>query len=432
MPKKQIVVVGGGFAGLHCAKQLLKSREDVDVILLSRSQNFLFYPMLIKLAVSKIEARDILVNLKAECDDAQILTGELTSLSPQSNKLRYRSAQQGRTLSLDYDELILATGSRAMVPEEKSIKKHAITMHGLRDALKLRFELNRMFERCHEARSEGDEPKQQHIAVVGGGYTGCELAGQIAALIKERSLVYKHLEKSDFKVHIVEGSQRLLSGLDEKLGELAKKHLKSLGIEIYTNTKVASYDYKSKHISLEDGSKVACDCLVWSGGIAAPEINKDLNLDLDDSGFIKTKESFQTEKYANIWAIGDCAVNRKSSNKEVYAPTAQMAQMMGQKIIKNLVRKLNGEPILPVSLFNKGMLIPLGDNYGLIDSFGIQFGGRLPWLMASLYYPFQMPTFTKKLKLLTSTLFAATTGSDPVEPLSEASRWEDFELEKSA
>ncbi|MFW7379839.1 MAG: NAD(P)/FAD-dependent oxidoreductase [Oligoflexus sp.] len=419
MQKRRIVVVGGGFGGVYCAKHLserLKHHKEWEVVLLSMDSYLLFYPLLIKVAVGEVEPRHASIYLRGYLKYVKVVLGKFTDLVATRSEICYQPHLQDNVLSLNYDHLVFALGSGSDVPNIPGLKEKVRLMQSIDDAVKSR---RLLLDRLEEAESLGLydrrdlQRKLLSFAVIGGGYTGIELASDLKEFLNEVTKNYPSIDKEDASVHLIEMTNQLLPGQGEKLAKVVARRLQQQGVEIHLGEAVKKV--QASYIQLESGKSFLADTIYWCGGVTPPDVLKDLPLPKSDKGMILTTPYLNVAGHRNIWAIGDCAANVSPDGK-LLPPTAQIANKLARHLVRNILNAIKDKPWLASRVKSSGMMIPLGQRFAAIKMGRFVFKGKMPWYLWCIYHSLKIPQFSHKLKisfeLLIDSLFGRNVG-DP-------------------
>ncbi len=414
--KGRIIIVGGGFAGVKAAMTLASQRSTRDkftIELISDDSYLLFYPLLSKVVVGEIEPENVAVALRDILPKVKVIVGQLKDLDQVQQRLSYQETISHRLITKSYDHLILAIGSTSKIPPVEGLEHHAQRFGSMFDALRLRDQLCQSLESSLEASSgTGQSQRRCSIAIVGGGFTGCELAGEIQAYFSKASKDFDKLTERNFEVHLIEQQGSLLGAKRRALAEKSAQHLSKRGVQVHLNASLRRYSPANKRIDLSTGEKIRADIILWCAGVQAPELLKGLSLPCSEAGFLLTEPDFRVQGSDCIWSIGDCSVNQASPSGEVYAPTAQMADKMGKQVARHIGRYTQGKPIQAKKLKSAGMMLPLGFHYAVLQKGSRVYAGFSAWLIWCAFYSFRIPHLPKKIKVAIDLFFANIFGRD--------------------
>jgi len=243
--KKKIVILGGGFAGVECTRQLeskFGNDPDIELVMVSEDNFLLFTPMLPQVASGMIETRHIVLPIRTICKKTKFYEGRIKNIDPFGKLVNLWGTGDKRSISIHYDFLVVALGSETNFFGMADVEKNAYTMKTLNDAVVLR---NRIIDMLEQAENETNPILRKsflNFVVAGGGFAGIETAGELMDLILDARKHYPTIHKDDLKVVVIEALPMILPGFNEKLAEFAKQKLIERGIDIKLQTAITSFD----------------------------------------------------------------------------------------------------------------------------------------------------------------------------------------------
>ncbi len=375
--KPRVVIIGGGFAGMSLAKNLLK--EDLQVVLLDRHNYHTFQPLLYQVSTSGLEPDSIAYPLRKitrHSKEGYFRLTEVTSISPEINTVHTNIGD------LVYDYLVIATGSKTNFFGNKSIEENAMWMKTIPQALNIR---SLILENLEQAVITADVEKRKallNFVVAGAGPTGVELCGAIAEVrnhIVPRD--FRDLDPNEIEIHLVEGLDRVLPPMSEKASRAARKFLEQLGVKIHLHTMVSEYDGE-KVTTNQEGLNFKTSTFIWAAGVSgAPVAGLNASAIVEKADRYEVNVFNQVEGYENIFAIGDIALMRNEKYPKGHPMVAQPAIQQGKHLAKNLKRLLKKEELLPFDYNDKGTMATVGRNKAVVDLGKFQFGGFFAWFI---------------------------------------------------
>ncbi len=375
----KIVIVGGGFAGINVAEKLAGNKNFKITLVDKNNYNF-FPPLIYQVATAYLEPSSISFpfrKLFRKKGNIQFRMGELMAVQPAEKKIILNNGE------LEYDYLVFATGAETNYFGLENVRKNAIPMKTLNDAIEMRNILLQRMERAAICKNSKERRKYLNIVIAGGGPTGVEVSGMFAemrngVLRKE----YPELSTSVSNIILVDGSSELLGPMSKKSQQNTYNALKKLGVIIKLNSRVT--DFKDDTVYLSSGETIQSKSLIWAAGIAA-----------------KTFEGIPAECYGrgrrmmvdehnkllhtdNIFAIGDtCIQDTDKDFPQGHPQVAQVAIQQGEHLAANFKRILNNEPLKPFKYKDKGSMAIIGKNKAVVDlpKPELHFKGFIAWLM---------------------------------------------------
>lgn len=372
----RVVLIGGGFAGMAVARNLLK--ENIQLVILDRHNYHTFQPLLYQVSTSGLEPDSIAYPLRKITrgyEDCYFRLTEVKSIDPDTKTIHSTIGE------LTYDYLIIATGSKTNFFGNKSIEDNAMWMKTVPQALNIR---SLILENLEQAAITEDPAKRKallNFVLVGAGPTGVELSGAIAEL--RNHIVpkdYPDLDPSEMNIHLLEGMDRVLPPMSENASKKAEKFLKELGVEIHCNTMVTSYD--GHLVTTNTDLSITTETFIWSAGVTgAPVHGLNASAMVDRTNRYEVNTFNQVNGYENIFAIGDIAIMATEEYPKGHPMVAQPAIQQGKHLAKNIKRLLKGDKLEPFSYFDKGSMATVGRNRAVVDLGKLKFSGFFAWFI---------------------------------------------------
>lgn len=391
MKKQKIVIIGGGFGGIELAKKL--RNNEVEVMILDKHNYHTFQPLLYQVATGGLEADSIAFPIRKIFKGQKNLTFRVTEVKkiiPEENKLLTTIG------AIHYDHLVIATGSTSNYFGQTEIEYYAMPMKSIPEALNLRSLILQNLEAALIAKNPQQEAELLNFIIVGGGPTGVETAGAIGELKKH---VLKHdypeLDISKVNIYLIEGSGELLSAMSKQAQQKAKEFLEELGVTVYTNSRVQSYD--GKNLILVDGSSLPGATVIWSAGVKGVVLDGLNQACVVRGNRLKVNEINQVEGYQNIYAIGDVAAMLTSEYPNGHPGVAPVAIQQGKLLAKNLLQIIKGKTTQNFKYRDKGAMATVGRNRAVVDINNIRFQGIFAWFTWMFVHLMTLVGFRNKL-----------------------------------
>ncbi|MDG5492975.1 NAD(P)/FAD-dependent oxidoreductase [Psychroserpens sp. SPM9] len=372
----RIVIIGGGFAGVNLAKSL--ANKDVQVVLLDKHNYHTFQPLLYQVSSSGLEPDSIAYPLR------KIIKKHKNSYFRLAEVQQIKSEEKEIITSigtLAFDYLIIATGTQTNYFGNTAIEAHSMPMKTVPQALNIRSLILQNFEKATITHSDEARHAYLNFVIVGGGPTGVELAGAFAEL-KNHILPrdYHDLNSSDMQIHLLEGADRVLPPMSAHASKKAETFLKSLGVQVHTNTFVKDYD--GKRVTTNSDLELQTETLIWAAGVTGAPVNG-LKAEalLENANRYKVNRFNQIEGYDSIFAVGDIALMPTENYPKGHPQVAQPAIQQGQLLGKNLMRIINNQAPKPFTYNDKGSMATIGRNKAVVDLKHFKFGGFFAWFI---------------------------------------------------
>jgi len=373
--QKRVVIIGGGFAGLKLAKSLKKS--DFQIVLIDKNNYHQFQPLFYQVATAGLEPSAISFPLRKAFQNQQNVHFRIASLERVDAQNQQILTDIGQ---LKYDYLVVAIGADTNYFGNQNIKRNAIPMKSLGEAIDLRNTILTNFEKALNETEEKAIDSLLNFVIVGGGPTGTELAGALAEM-KNYILPkdYPELDFSRMKIYLLEAASKVLNGYSEVSSVKGKKYLDKLGVQVMTDTFVKDYDGKS--VLLADGKTLATDTLIWAAGIKGNPVHGLGTAIITRGGRLKVDKHSLVENYDTIFAIGDIALMSTEKYENGHPQVAQVAIQQADLLAKNLKRKEKGQTLKAFKYLDKGSLATVGRNLAIADLPFVSFQGFAAWVL---------------------------------------------------
>ena len=396
LDKKNVVVIGGGFAGTQLVKNLEKKlKDDWQVILISEENYTTFNPMLAEVVGATVLPSHVIAPIRRMVRKTRFISARATKVDTESKTVYFEGEDRDGTIH--FEHLILSFGSRANLDIIPGMKEHAMPFKLLGDALQMR---NRVIEQLEKAELEDDPEHRKwlgHFIVIGAGFSGVEVGGAIQDFIHSSHKHYPRLHDKDLKVTMLHRGELPLQEMAASLGQHVLKEMPKRGIDLLLNTGVTSVDEKGVIIDPDnriDGATIICTI----GTKPNPLIEQ---MDVpNERGRITVNPDMSIPGHPNLWAIGDCALVPNKLDGKLSPPTAQFAIREGQQLAANVFRAVYDIPTVPFNYKSKGSMATVGHLNGVAEMFGfIRLGGFPAWLLWRAFYLSLMPTLSKKTRI---------------------------------
>ncbi|HEY0395895.1 MAG TPA: NAD(P)/FAD-dependent oxidoreductase [Candidatus Elarobacter sp.] len=402
----RIVVLGGGFAGVAVARRLERKlrRDEAQIALVGRDNFTLFTPMLPEVSSGGLEPRHVATPVRAQLHRTTFVLGEIASIDLAARAVEARHPITGDVTRLEYDHVVLALGSVTSTFGIPGVAEHTLPLKTLEDAETLR---NRIIAALEQAVVTPPGPGRDRLltfAVVGGGYTGCECAGELVDFFRSIVPFYRPLRLGDVRMILIEAGKTLLADLPPKMGSYTTRNLARRKVELIIGDGVTRIDRDG--IVLHSGRTIPCATVVWSAGVRPSPVLRDLPVPHARNGGILVNQDMSVQGSPGVWAIGDCAwipmkPDAEQADKAAwYPPTAQHAIREGPSLADNIIATLRGQPTKPFRYSTLGTMASLGARRGVAQlPGGFVLTGFLAWLMWRSYYLARLPGLDRQVRV---------------------------------
>ncbi|OUL99588.1 NAD(P)/FAD-dependent oxidoreductase [Variovorax sp. JS1663] len=399
----RVVIVGGGAGGLELATRLgntLGRRGEVEVTLIEKNRTHVWKPKLHEIAAGSMDmsAHEVGYLAQSHWHHFRYRVGEMVGLDRARREVLVAPHvdDEGQEVTplraFGYDTLVLSVGSQSNDFGTPGVREHAMRLESAADARRFHSRMVNACIRAH-AQTEPLRPEQLHVAIIGAGATGVELAAELHRTTRE--VVAFGLDRvdadKDIRVTVVEAAPRILPALPPRLSGAAEDLLRKLGVEVLTDAKVA--EVEPVGVRLADGRVLPAELIVWAAGVKAPDFLKELaSLETNRINQLVVMPTLQTTRDGNIFAIGDCAAcawpEANQGKGGFVPPRAQAAHQQASHMARQIRRRLAGKPLADYRYRDFGSLVSLGEFSTVGNMMGGLIGGSLmvEGLFARLMY----------------------------------------------
>lgn len=391
----QIVIIGGGFAGINLAKKLL-NHKDIEVTLVDKNNYNFFPPLIYQVATAFLEPSSISYPFRkffAGKKNLQFRLGELQKVIPTENKIILNNGE------MQYDILVFATGAETSYFGMENVKKNAIPMKTLNDAIEMRNTLLKNLEKAAICKDIRQRRKLLTIVVAGGGPTGVEISGMFAEMRKNILLKeYPELSTAASHIYLVDGGEELLSPMSKESQVDTLEAITKLGVVVKLNTRVV--DFKEDTVFFADGNTIQTKNLIWAAGVSAREF-EGIPAESYGRGKRMVTDAFnKVNATNNIYAIGDTCIQRNDANfPEGHPQVAQVAIQQGINLAENFKLMLENKPLKPFKYQDKGSMAIIGKNQAVVDlpKPKMHFKGFFAWLIWLFVHLMSLITYRNRI-----------------------------------
>lgn len=382
----RVVIVGGGFGGLAAAKAL--AREPVQVLLIDRANHSLFQPLLYQVAGAMLDAGDIAFPIRAEFrrqPGVVVAMAEVTGIDTAARRVlatRFHGP-------IPYDYLVLATGAEGSYFGHGDWEARAPGMKTLADAVRLRSRILKAFE---DAELEPDPAVREALTtfvVVGGGPTGCELAGTLAEMFRHTLRAeFRRFDPHGARIILVEAGPRILAMFAEGLSAKAQVKLRALGVDIRLGRPVEAIDAQGVVVA---GQRIPSRNVIWTAGVRATPVAAWLGAEADRGGRVEVQPDLSLPGHPGVFVIGDAALVLQDG--QPLPGVAPVALQSGRYVAKRIARRVAGRPDPgPFRYLDKGMLATVSRNFAVLQSGPVRWSGavaKYAWAFVHIFYLMQ-------------------------------------------
>jgi len=406
----RVVVVGGGFGGLQAALRL--RRAAVEVTLVDRRNFHLFQPLTYQVATGALSPGEIAYPLRAifkRHSNVRVLMAEVSGFDLEAREVRLSSvAGIPAPVSIPYDTLIVAGGSRYSYFGHDDWREYAAEVKSLESALVVRSHILSAFEAAEAELDPEARVEWLTFVVVGAGPTGVEIAGQIAELARDTlKRDFRSIDPRTGQILLVEAADRVLTTFPPKLSAKAAHSLEKLGVAVLTNRVVTGVDPAG--VTIDDGTgtpaRIPCRTVIWAAGVTASSLASKLgeltNAELDGAGRVAVEPDLTLPGHPEVFALGDMVRVRGADGTPVVLPgVAPVAMQEGRYVAKVVRARLQNDETPPFRYRDKGNLATVGRAAAVADIKGLRLSGFVAWMTWLVIHLWYLVGFQNRLVVL--------------------------------
>lgn len=406
---RRVVVLGGGFAGVYTARyltEMLGSRTDVEVELLSEENYFVFQPLLPEVAAGGIAATHAVNPIRELVPRARFRCCRVRHVDVQAKRVLVAQGEGLSLVAVPYDHLVFGLGKVSNFSALPGVAEHALAMKDLGDAFRLRHHVIRCLELADIEPDPAQKKALLSFVVAGGGFSGVETIGELHELVSRSLPYFPRIDEREVQFRLVHAGEIILPEMPRELGLAARRILEERGIEMVLSARVraASRD----KVYLADGSAIATRTFVCTVGNAPNPVVKHA---LSVGGFEEARlggrgiGGFATDRTMRLagqeayWGVGDCAGVPSPTGEGLCPPTAQFAIRQAKTCAANILATIDGKALKPFSFKALGMLASLGQRSAVAQMMGINLTGFLAWFAWRTVYLSKLPNMTRRLRV---------------------------------
>jgi NADH dehydrogenase len=394
----RIVVVGAGFAGTNLVRALARRLPaGATLTLLSDESYTTFSPMLPEAVGASIFPEHVIVPVREMLQPGpqrQFIMGSVAEVDMAARHLVCRTL--AGEIDIGFDHLVLALGNRARIDLMPGMAEHGLPLKTVGDAMHIR---NTVLRRLARIELESDPALRRalgHFIVVGGGFSGVEVAGELVDCLRSIRHYYPLIAADELQVSVLHGMERLLPELSARLGAAALVSLRERGVTVRLDTRATKVDHDG--VWLESGEQVVGQTVISTIGTSANPMVAGLKLACT-GGRIVVAGDLSVPGHEGLWAIGDCACVPNARDGSTCPPTAQFAVRHARLLAANLCARVAGAPTRLFAYRSRGMMASIGHMKGVAEVGGMTLTGWPAWLVWRAYYLSQMPSFGRRLRI---------------------------------
>ncbi|MFJ9845775.1 NAD(P)/FAD-dependent oxidoreductase [Kitasatospora sp. NPDC101155] len=430
MERPRILIVGGGFAGLECARRLERklAPSEAEITLVTPFSYQLYLPLLPHVAAGVLTPQSVAVSLRRSLRRTHIIPGGAIGVDPASKVCVIRKITD-EVVAKKYDALVLTPGSITRSFDIPGLTDYARGMKTLAEAAYIRDHVISQLDLASATLDQKERESRLQFVVVGGGYAGTETAACLQRLTTAAARRYPRLDARQIKWHLIDIAPKLMPELGDVLGTAALEILRGRGIEVSLGVSVA--EVSAETVKFTDGRVLPCRTLIWTAGVAASPLIGTLDAETVRGRLAVTAE-MRVPQFEGVFALGDAAAvpDLAKGDGAVCPPTAQHSARQGRVVADNVIASLRNQPLEPYYHRDLGLVVDLGGKDAVSKPIGVELHGLPAQLVARGYHLMAMRTNAAKFRVASNWLLNATAGDDFVRTgflARQPARLRDFE-----
>lgn len=389
---KRVVIVGVGFSGLRAAKTL--SGKGFDVLLIDRNNYHLFQPLLYQVATAELEQESIAYPIREiirHWEGIRFCLADVRSVDFEQHRILTPDD------SIEYDYLILATGSITNFFGMDTIKRYGYDLKHLSDAVVLRSQILEAFEHAAQKPRSPERSALLTFVIVGGGPTGVEFAGALSELVHHvLSKDYPKLQVEEVRIILVEASGSLLLTFPKKLQDYAVGRLQQMGVEVWLKTLVSGAE--PGRVLLKDGTSIPSYTLFWAAGVCAAPLADMLPVKKVRGGRIAVNSDLTIEGHPEVFVVGDMAYLEQGG--QPLPMIASVAIQQGEHAGRTIIRYEQDCPGEPFQYHDRGSMATIGRGSAVASIMNLNFSGFVAWIIWLALHLFFLIGFRNRIVVL--------------------------------
>ena len=371
------------------------SPSACEIILFNSENHMVFHPLLADVAGASINVDAAATPLRQMLPRVGCRTERVQRIDLAASEIAFENAS-GVLNGLHYDHVVIACGAESNLSIIPGMTEHAFAFKVMRDAIDLRQHIVSQMEQAEAARDAQRRRWHLSFIIVGAGFSGVEVAGEINELVRSSTRFYHNFHKDDVVVSLIHPKDHILPEVAPTLAEFARKKMEKAGITLVLNTRAVAATHEG--VELNDGRMLTGATIVCTIGTATSPLVQYLDAP-KEHGRILTQPDMRIQGHTNAWALGDCALIVNAYDNKPSLTTGQFAERQGRQAALNLVRVLKGEPTRPFSFKALGELCSIGGYQAVAEMFGMHISGFLAWFLWRSVYLFKLPTWSRRFKV---------------------------------
>lgn len=403
---RKILIVGGGYAGFYTAKRLRKhlSRGEAQVTVIDPLPYMTYQPFLPEVAAGSIDPRHAVVPLRRHLKKATVITARVTNINHAEKKVTV-TPPVGEPWEVDYDVIVVTAGSVSRTFPIPGVADEAIGLKNIEEAMAIRDRIADCFAKASNLPAGPERDRLLTFVVVGGGFAGIELFGELRSYASALLRQYPDLTIDDTHFHLIEAMERIMPEVSLKTSKWVLKNLAQRDAIVHLETQLSSA--VGGKVELSTGESFESDTIMWTAGVMANPMLRNTDLPAEERGRLRVQADLRVVSDDGViedaWGAGDVAavpdISKTPGPGGFCVPNAQHASRQGKLLAKNVVADIRGEKPREYRHNNQGAVAGIGLYHGVYQSGRVAIKGFFAWLMHRGYHGFAMPMWERKARV---------------------------------
>ena len=399
MSATRVLILGGGHAGVRCARELLQLRrgpEEIEITLVSRENVEVWHGLMPQIVSGVLQAQHVLIPLREVLPGVIIYSREIESIDLRARRVTLSQGGEGDQVQLDADYLVIALGSVTDLSRFPGLTEHALQTKTIGDFIHLRNHLIEMLEAASVTTDPAERQRLLTFVVAGAGYAGVEIASEANEFLRASLRSYPMLDSGELRLITVDILKRILPTFNDRLAQRVVHRMKARGIELRLG--VGLKEATGSAVTLTDGSKIETRSIIATVGIGTNPLLRDLPLTLN-RGRLACDRFCRVEGFPGVYAIGDNAAVPDPASGQPFGAMVMVAFGEGRQAARNIVAEIRSQSPQPARPTRFGEVALLSRRYGVAQVRGVELHGRPAALVSRLLFLSFMPSWRRRLAL---------------------------------
>ena len=397
--RRRVLILGGGHAGVRCARELLAHRrpaDELDITLVSRENVEVWHGLMPQIVSGVLQAQHVLIPLREILPGVTIYTREIESIDLSRRRAVLGGGGEGDQVEVEADYLVIALGSVTDLSRFPGLTEHALQTKTIGDFIHLRNHLIEMLEKASVTTDPAERRRLLTFVVAGAGYAGVEIASEANEFLRASLRAYPMLSPAEVRVIAVDILSRILPTFNDRLAQRVVDRMQRRGIELRLG--IGLKEATGSAVTLSDGSRIETRSIIATVGIGTNPLLRHLPIELT-RGRIPCDPFCRIEGFAGVYGVGDNAAVPDPTSGQPFGAMVMVAFGEGRQAARNILADIRGAPAQPCRPTRFGEVALLSRHYGVAQVRGLELHGRSAALVSRALFLSFMPSWRRRLAL---------------------------------